>query len=569
MKKFSHLLLRVLPVCGILAAMAIPVSAQNEIPNRKPNNPNVTQPSQSVEILSETKFPPPTTDYNLPISVNVPVYNRIDTPIRWYALENAENAVYWNAVNPERIWVKLEQGYDFDDERIAEFLQNHGLTEKVGEPVGPQSGLVRIFYIEGADASLVVQMARAAQYVSGIEFLEPSAIYKTHFTPNDPYYSQQWGPYVSNFGFAWDSSIGGNSYNVVAIIDDACDWYHEDLNDVVWYGWDYAQNDGDIYPDDPYEHKHGTHTTGTVAAKTNNGIGVAGMVSDTVYFAKVGNPDGTLSDEAIYEALYDIADIGRITAVNMSLGADAPSASIEQACNYAWNQGKILLVASGNNGTGVIGFPAAYPSAVAIGAIGTDGTNLYLTDYSQYGPQQELCAPGGDVSTGYGIVSCIPMNQYEAMEGTSMAAPHVTGLAGLMKHMNMDLSNSDIRNILAVTAFDFGNPGWDQVFGYGMINAQAAIQAAINGVVGTADINGHEAMRIYPNPATDRILIDRKVDVSSGMYEIFDLSGRLVQSTSFAAGKQTTVHLQGVAPGVYVLHMRSEFGNAAVRFVKL
>ena len=145
------------------------------------------------------------------------------------------------------------------------------------------------------------------------------------------------------------------------------------------------------------------------------------MVNDTVYFAKVGTGDGGLSDAGIVEAVYDIASIERVMAVNMSLGADAPNAAMEQACNFAWNSGQLLIVASGNNGQSVIGFPAAYSSCVAVGSIGADGEQLYLTGYSQNGNEQELVAPGGDLNTGFGIMSCLPNNQYGAEEGTSMA----------------------------------------------------------------------------------------------------------------------------------------------------
>ncbi len=411
-------------------------------------------------------------------------------------------------------------------------------------------------------------MAKAARQVKGILYLEPSVIYKTHYTPNDPMYNMQWGPYVSYFDEAWNESIGGNSWNVVAVIDDACDWYHEDLTDMVWYGYDYAMNDGDVYPDDPYNHKHGTHTTGTVAAKINNGIGVAGMVNDTVYFAKVGMPDGTLSDEGIINAYYDIGDIQRITAVNMSFGGSAPSTASEQGVNYAWNNGKILLVSSGNDGTGIISYPAAYPAAMAVGSIGTNGSQLDLASYSQYGNEQEITAPGGETQFNYGIVSCIPLDQYESLQGTSMAAPHVTGLAGLLKHVNMNLTNADIRNIINATAIDMGNPGWDSQFGYGMINAGLAVQAAINGSVGLAKLHSEDVIKIYPNPATDMILIDKKTPFETGSFEIMDITGKVVKSINITPAKQTRISISELPSGVYILRMNSEIGVTAARIIK-
>lgn len=563
----SKSLVRRALILGISLPVVLSATAQDAIPNRKPSGAQATSPSTVIGELPEKARD---TDFSFGGSVSgtpIPHFDRIDTPIRWYAIENEANEQYWRGVNPERIWVRLEEGFSFDRNDIADFLLAQGLSEVVRESTGPGRGDLRIFSVPGLTPAEVVDMARAAQNVSGIEVVEPAPIFTTYFTPNDPLYQYQWGPYATGFQTAWDFALGGNSWNVVSVIDDACDWFHEDLFDIVWYGWDYAQNDFDIYPDDPSTHKHGTHVTGTVAAKTNNGVGVAGMVSDTVYFAKVGNPDGTMSDVGIYDALYDIAAISRITVINMSLGSESPNASIEMACNYAWNNGKLPIVASGNNGQGMISYPAAYLSTVAVGSIGTNGSNLYLTSYSQYGNEQELVAPGGDMSTNFGVLSTVPMNLYEAMEGTSMASPHVAGLAGLMKHVNMDLSNIDIRNIMAATATDFGDPGWDPVFGYGMINATAALNAAYNFNVGTSRVDGEVALRIYPNPTVDRILLDR-INSERGVYRIYDPSGRVLSTGNVDAEAKPTIDVSQLNAGIYFFQLETERGEATVRFVK-
>lgn len=503
------------------------------------------------------------------VNRDVPIYDQIHSPIRWYAIENEHNSKYWESVNVNKIWIVLEEGLSITDPAIDDFRNTYGLTSIISESKRKHQTNYWIFELQDATRGQIVQMAKAAKAVSGIKFLEPSVIYTSFYVPNDPMYNMQWGPYVTYFNQAWDVSTGGNSWNVVAVIDDACDWFHEDLTDMVWYGYDYAMDDYDVYPDDPFEHKHGTHTTGTIAAKINNGIGVAGMVNDTVYFAKVGLPDGTLSDEGIVNAYYDISAIERITAVNMSFGGGAPSAANEQGVNYAWNSGKILLVSSGNDGSGTISYPAAYPAAMAVGSIGTNGDQLNLASYSQYGNEQEITAPGGETQFNYGIVSCIPMNMYESMEGTSMAAPHVTGLAGLMKNVNMDLTNADIRYIINATAFDLGAPGWDAEFGYGMINASLAIQTAMNGTVSVGQIDGADVMRIYPNPASDHILIDKKISPGNGTYHVLDITGKTVKSIQITPEKTSTIDVSDLPNGVYILTMSSEIGLASTKFVKL
>lgn len=497
----------------------------------------------------------------------MPIESQIHSPYRWYVIENAENQTYWKAVDTERIWVELETDKSITDPQIAEFLSQHGLTNILKESRYKDLTNYFIFQNENTNPVQVVEMARQASSISGILFLEPSAIYKQSYVPNDPLWNDQWGPYASYFDEAWDYGTGGNSQNIVAVIDNACDWNHEDLFDQVWYGYDYVYENFDITPAST-THKHGTHVTGTVAATIGNGIGVAGMVNDTVYFAKVGDDQDALVDQAIIDAIYDVASIDRVTAINMSLGSDAPNSAIEQACNFAWNNGKLLIVASGNNGQGFVGFPAAFSSCVAIGAVGADGTNLYLTDYSQYGPEQELCAAGGDEQAGFGIVSTLPGNDYGNIDGTSMAAPHVTGLAGLMKNLNPNLTNVDIRNIMAGTAFDMGDEGWDMYHGYGLINALGAVQAALDGSTGIGERRDDTLFELYPNPAVNQLIIQLKTEMSSVDVEIFDITGQRVDVISNSTKRRISVDVNNLSPGVYIVALRSDGTLSTARFIK-
>ncbi len=502
---------------------------------------------------------------------NVRIYDQIHTPIRWYALENQNSENYWAHVNPQRIWLELEPGVSLSDPQISSFLHKNGLGEVVREsPYKEKTNYYILELPEGTPAQVIL-MAKEAQEVSGIRFLEPSVLYTNQLVPNDTYWQYQWGPYVIYSNDAWDYGTGGG-WGVVAVIDDAIDWLHEDLYDQVWYGYDYGFNDADPSPDQSTQ-THGTHVTGTIAASINNGIGIAGMVNDTVFFAKVTdqtyNPEnGNFSDAAIINALYDMAGISRIGVVNMSLGGGAPSAAMEQACNNSWNAGQLLVVASGNDGNSTISFPAAFPACMAVGAIGADGFNLYLTNYSNYGNEQEVCAPGGHTEMGYGILSTLPGNDYGVKDGTSMACPHVAGLAGLMKSINPALTNSDIRNILSFTAIDFGISGWDVVYGYGMVQAALAVEAAQGGSVHRAEHNHDEFISIYPNPSSDRIFVDTKEWRSEGVFEIYDMAGKLALTRSLMNAGITPVDIQSLADGVYVLRLQSEAGLVSTKFVK-
>ncbi|MGB6036917.1 MAG: S8 family serine peptidase, partial [Cryomorphaceae bacterium] len=278
----------------ILAQQSGLGNMKSSSPSLLPGNTEIANVSGKMQVKPES--------YGL--NQDVPVYDQIHSPIKWYALENESNPQYWENVNASKIWIVLDEGFGISDPDIQDFLETQGLTKVMGESKRKHQINYWIFQLENGTPPMVISMAKAAQKVVGIKYVEPAVIYTKSYTPSDPMYQYQWGPYVSNFEAGWEYGTGGNSHNIVAVIDDACDWNHEDLYDQVWYGWDYAMDDWDITPDNPQEHKHGTHVTGTVAATIGNGVGVAGMVNDTVFFGKVGLPDGTMSDQAIVNAIY-------------------------------------------------------------------------------------------------------------------------------------------------------------------------------------------------------------------------------------------------------------------------
>src|SRR5690606_27165432 len=119
------------------------------------------------------------------------------------------------------------------------------------------------------------------------------------------------------------------------------------------------------------------------------------------------------------------------------------------------------------------------------------------------------------------------------------------------------------------TAFDMGAPGWDPVFGYGMINASLAIATAMNGSIGVAKLDEADVMRIYPNPASNYILIDKKVSFEKGNYDILDITGKTVKSIPISADKQMGINISELPSGVYILRMTSEVGLTSTKFVKL
>ncbi|MCA1762476.1 MAG: S8 family peptidase [Flavobacteriales bacterium] len=501
----------------------------------------------------------------------IPVEDQLFSPIRWYALENADNPNYWKNVDTTRIWIELEVGRSLDEEEIAEFLESFGFGEPENRSMHPQATNFFQFYRPETTVNEIVLMAETARSIPGILFLEPSAIYKGNVVPNDPLWNEQWGPFAIYADEAWDyGTQGAESWNVLAVLDDAIDWLHEDLYDQIWYGYDYGFNDADPTLDGDAQ-THGTHVTGIMSASNNNEVGIAGMCADTVYFAKVTDNtyftnNGSYSNAAIINAMYDIGLMERVFVINLSLGGGAPSSAAEMAFNFAWNSGKLPIAASGNEGQSEVSYPAAYSACMAVGAIGTDGNELYLANYSNSGSQQEVTAPGGDMNSGYGIISTIPGNQYQPFDGTSMACPHVAGLAGLMKSLNPNLTNVEVRNIINSTCFDLGAEGWDPEFGYGMVNAKLALDIALGVVTHTHEEAGLQ-LKLYPNPVANELWVHNENHAANTQLRIFDLNGRLVQSDN-PVRDIFPVDVSSLPNGVYIVQVDGNQSRYTSRFVK-
>jgi hypothetical protein len=429
----------------------------NELPDR-----------QSLKKLTESEF-----NFDLKKKVT------IDTEKHWYALENISNEVYWNNVNCGEIIIEFQKNFALENSSVKEFLDRHSLSKVIESSMFPELQNFYVFEVVNGKKTKVLSIVRDAKEIDFIVNAEPVALISNKACPpNDPYYSQQWGPHVMYADSVWCYFTGG-SKNWLAVIDDAVDWYHEDLYDAVWYGYDFAMNDTDPTPDNGQA--HGTHVTGTVAATTNNGFGVAGMIVDTIYFAKVkDNTSIYFSNTAIANALNSIASNSKIRVVNMSFGSSAQNSVIETALQNAYNNGKLLIGAAGNDATSDPMYPASYAIVINVSAVGVDNFgDLTNASYSNYGSTIDVSAPGGS-SPGYQIISTLPSNNYGSMQGTSMAAPHVAGVAGLVFAVNPLLTNIQARSIIEQQVFDLGTSGWDPFFGSGMVCAWCAFEEACN-----------------------------------------------------------------------------------------
>ncbi len=311
----------------------------------------------------------------------------------------------------------------------------------------------------------------------GVLTAERNAYAYAAFVPNDPYYSPyQW--HMTRIGMenAWDLSTGSGV--VVAVLDTGVRQSLEDMAGTTFMaGYDFINNDNDPSDDEG----HGSHVAGTIAQTTHNGVGVTGVAYNcTIMPVKVLDSSGSGAYTVIVDGIYYAADNGA-DVINLSLGGYSDLSIMENAINYAWNNGVVVVCAAGNDSTTQAHYPSAYPNSISVSATdyGDD-----LASYSNYGSTIDIAAPGGDFEdlNGDGYDDGVLQNTFVGSDvgyyffmGTSMASPHVAGVAALVKSIDPTLTNAGIRNILETTAEDIGSATY---FGNGLVDAHAAALAA-------------------------------------------------------------------------------------------
>ncbi|GMU37627.1 MAG: S8 family serine peptidase [Phycisphaerae bacterium] len=339
-----------------------------------------------------------------------------------------------------------------------------------------------------AAADVAAAAARVAA-IPGIAWAEPNGRTHTAAVPADPMYAQQYGPQRIGCEAAWDITAGGSAKVVLAVADTGLNFGHQDLQEhFVWTNVDEiadngADDDGNGYVDDVrgYDfynddatlddiHGHGTHVAGTAAARLANDKGIAGVAGNvTVMPLKVFSDSGGGTWEAIELAVYYAVDNGA-TLLNYSGGGYSGSAGLAEAVEYAYARGMTIVAAAGNGDTDQPFYPAAYDPVIAV-----MGTNRRDNRYSSsnYGAWLDVGAPGVDIQATY-----VPnTDSYGSLTGTSMASPHVAGVVALLYSVRPDLTVDDVTALLRNTALDLGDPGFDELYGYGRVRADEALAA--------------------------------------------------------------------------------------------
>lgn len=424
---------------------------------------------------------------------------------------NAKLSAGKNYVDGELLVQFAEGITDADKQKAFDKVKGQSIEKiltKAMEQAGKKEGLV-LLKVKKNVMDAVAELASTA----GVEFAEPNFIYThTAALPTDSYFTNGtlWGmygpsstpanPYGSNAAAAWTAGTTGSAGVYVGIIDEGVQLTHPDLNGQIWVnpkeatvnkkdndgngyaddtnGWDFANNDRTIYDggtsgalDD-----HGTHVSGTIGGKANNGNGVVGLNWNiTLISAKFLGANGGTTANAIKAVDY-MTNLKKkqginVVATNNSWGGGGYSQALFDAISRADNAGIMFIAAAGNSGTNndvTASYPSNYnlPNVIAVAAIDKTGA---LASFSQYGATTvDIGAPG------VAIVSTTAYNTYSSYSGTSMATPHVTGAVALYASTHPNATVAQIRNAILSSAVPTPSLAGKTVTG-GRLDANAAL----------------------------------------------------------------------------------------------
>jgi subtilisin family serine protease len=400
---------------------------------------------------------------------------------------------------------------------------------------------------EEADVEAICRDYAADDHVA---YCQPDYLQRADMAPNDPAYGQLWGLATMELPAAWDVTQGRGI--VVGVVDSGVEYDHPDLALNIWRntgeiadngvdddqngyiddvrGWDFAYGDKD--PRDLYG--HGTHVAGTIAAVGNNSLGVIGVAPEALILpAKgLGDTGSGFSSQLAQAIVY--AAVNGADVINNSWGcaSTCPSNPVaEDAVRTATGLGAVVVFSAGNNG-GDVGerSPARMDEVIAVAAT-TPADEA--APFSNFGTRLDLSAPGT------GILSTWTQGRYQTMDGTSMAAPHVSGLAALVLARDASLTPQMVHEHLRATADDLGASGFDPATGYGRVNAARALSAAPPALTAAIDA-----------PAPGAVL--RQIDGSAAISGTASGPDFLQYQLSYGAGaapaQWTPIGSAGMAP---------------------
>lgn len=386
-------------------------------------------------------------------------------------------AVVGDAVVPGEIIVGMKDGFS------PNLLQGEGGARLNRLGVGSRFAVMSV--TRGGEAAAAARLAQDPR----VAFAEPNYLRQPHaidarlwafFNPGGlrASFTDGSGFIPTSYTSVTDADIdniesfaAGGAPVVIGSIDSGVDMDHAEFSGRLIAGRDWVSGDND--PNDL--DGHGTHTTGTMAGSSVGVAGVSGAASNVrVLVQRVCGPNGCPTS-AIVNAIYAAADYPGMVAMNLSLGGGRLSTGEKNAIAYATGKGVLVIASAGNSGRSQVECPACDANAISVSATNwLDG----LASYSSYGKGLDISAPGGELYSNttdeMGIYSSFLNGGYEYLQGTSMAAPQVTGVAGIVASKT-GLRGAALRQRLEATSDDIGTAGYDTKFGVGRVNAYRAV----------------------------------------------------------------------------------------------
>ncbi|MEA3078494.1 MAG: thermitase [Actinomycetota bacterium] len=305
-----------------------------------------------------------------------------------------------------------------------------------------------------------------------VDFAEPNYAFRATSIPNDPNFGDLYGMTKISAPAGWDTAYGPGNFPStggvrVGIVDTGIDRSHADVGGKVKACAQSILNigllqDGSCNDD----HGHGTHVAGTIAAYANNGLGVAGAAPNAdLAICKALNAAGSGFTSDIVKCINWLRTTGGARIISMSIGSTGSTTAFDRELSAAYAAGVLLIAAAGNDGNGTLNYPAAHPDVVSVAA--TDA-NDQRASFSNCNADVEIAAPGVNV------LSTAPGGGYQRMSGTSMATPHVSGVAAVVM-WKKGLTAAQTRSVLDSTADDKGPGGKDTCYGNGRVNLARAV----------------------------------------------------------------------------------------------
>jgi thermitase len=351
-----------------------------------------------------------------------------------------------------------------DSAQLGSYANIMNMIDRVGGKITDKvsaRGMVTAL-VADVPSNAINSLSSSIQASGLARYLEPNRKYVTQSVPNDRDWIEQWGPLKIQADWAWNTTVG-NSSILVAVIDTGIDYNHPDLiANYVPLGYNWVNNDTDPMDDNG----HGTHCAGIIAATINNSLGIAGLAQVRIMAEKGLDWTGTGYEDDIANAIIHAVDQGANILSN-SWGGYESSHLVLDAIRYAHSQGVLVVAAAGNDASVAKHYPAAYDEVIGVTATGRDDSPAWFTNYGDW---IELAAPGVE------IYSTLRNSVYGLKSGTSMACPHVSGVAALIWSRFPNATSEWIRAQLRATADDLGDSGLDSYYGYGRINARRAVE---------------------------------------------------------------------------------------------